>query len=59
MAYCVPLKRFDNDGAEIFLGVVHAHDEVGAEERVEGASSVYSGPFGVARIRDMQITYIN
>jgi len=48
MAYFKPLKDLDIGDAKLFLGLVHAHDEVGTEQRLKAAHANYSRPFGVA-----------
>ena len=47
-AYFQPLKSLDIGGAKLFLGLVHAHDENGTEQRLKTAQAVYPHPFGVA-----------
>ena len=47
-AYYEPVKRLDIGDTELFLGVVHAHDERRTRERLEMAQSVYPHSFGVA-----------
>ena len=46
--YFTALNKLNIGHAKLFLGVVHAHDETGTEERIKVAQSVYEKPFGVA-----------
>ena len=45
--YFSPLKGLDLHGADLFLGVVHPHDEHGTRERLDAARAVYSNVAGV------------
>ena len=47
-AYFEPLRHLDIADTELFLGLVHAHDEEGTLRRLKVARSVYRRPFGVA-----------
>ena len=47
-AYFAPLNALNIHGALLYLGLVHANDEVGTRERIRVARSVYRNPFGVA-----------
>ena len=46
--YFKPLEHLDIGDAELVLGLVHAHDEKGTEQRLKAAQTVYPYPFGVA-----------
>ena len=48
IAYFEPLDDLKLDDTQLFLGLVHANDEVGTQERIKVAQSVWKGPFGVA-----------
>ena len=47
-AYFEPLKGLKIAGAKLVLGLVHAHDQEGTDERVKAAQAVYPYEFGVA-----------
>lgn len=47
-AYFEPLKGLDIGDTELFLGLIHAHDEHGSDERLKAAQSSYPHSFGVA-----------
>ena len=47
-AYFEPLKTLNVGGAELFLGLFHAHDEHGTEQRLKAAQAIYPHAFGVA-----------
>jgi hypothetical protein len=48
MDYFKPLEHLDIGDAELFLGLVDAHDEKGTEERLTAAQPIYPYPFGVS-----------
>ncbi len=47
-AYFEPMKHLDIGDAKLFLGLVHAHDEDGTNQRLKAAEAIYTRPFGVA-----------
>ena len=47
-AYFEALKGFDCGDTELFLGVIHPHDERGSVKRLQAAHSAYSQDIGVA-----------
>lgn len=47
-AYFNPLKDLDIGDVELFLGLVHSHDESGTERRLKAAQAVYPRVVGVA-----------
>lgn len=47
-AYFEPLKSLDIGNTELFLGLVHAHDQHGTQERLKAAQSSYAHSFGVS-----------
>ena len=46
--YFAPLNKLRLNGSRIYLGLVHANDEQGTNERIRAARSTYPHPFGVA-----------
>ena len=47
-AYFQALSGLRLQGAQLFLGLVHHHDEEGTRKRIEMGQAVYRHPFGVA-----------
>ena len=47
-AYFEPMKSLDIGDAKLFLGLIHAHDEKGTDQRLKAAEAIYSRPFGIA-----------
>ena len=47
-AYFEPLKKLDIGDTKLFLGLVHAHDQSGTEQRLKAAQAFYPHIFGVA-----------
>ncbi|KAL8713747.1 MAG: hypothetical protein Q9220_002273 [cf. Caloplaca sp. 1 TL-2023] len=47
--YFTPLQDLKlSKETQLYLGLIHAHDEAGTRERITTAQRVYGGPFGVA-----------
>ena len=46
--YFQPLKDLDIGDAELYLGLIHAHDESGIAKRLKATQSICPLPFGVA-----------
>ncbi|KAL9085619.1 MAG: hypothetical protein Q9165_007520 [Trypethelium subeluteriae] len=46
--YYAPLNGLRLNGSRIYLGLVHANDESGTNERIHAARTAYPHPFGVA-----------
>ena len=57
-AYFEPLKMLDIGHAELFLGLVHSHDEDGTRWRLEAAQTFYPRSFGIATVCGMGRTPI-
>lgn len=47
-AFFTPLQDLKLRDTQFFLGLVHANDDSGTQERLDAARAAYSGPFGVA-----------
>lgn len=47
-AYFEPLKNLDIGDAKLFLGLIHAHDEKGTDQKLKVAEAIYSRPYGIA-----------
>ena len=47
-AYFEPMKNLDIGDAKLFLGLIHAHDEKGTEQRMKTAEAIFSRPYGIA-----------
>ena len=42
------MKNLDIGDAKLFLGLIHAHDEKGTEQRMKTAEAIFSRPYGIA-----------
>ena len=46
--YFAQLNSLKLDGSRLYLGLVHANDEIGTDQRIAAARAAYPHPFGVA-----------